>query len=388
MRGLRLGAALAAVALLPLGACTSPGSSGGPPPWEHLSWQAQRLPVPDGSRAMVRGATWCAGRWVVVGATADAGGNTRPAVWSSPDGRRWSGLGLHPGNDYYAAHAILTSVGCSHDRLAALGAKPGGAHGLPRTATWRQRGDGSLAAVRAPYVLYGGTNSVAVSQLVGGPDGYLITGTRTSGAAVWTSPDGTAFRLHAGVPGLASTPTAETQAAAAVDAPGGAWVVAGTSTGDDGRVRGVVWVGRGDTWQGRTLPGGSTISTGQSVVDVGSGPVVAGLLDDRFGLWQRRGARWSQEGSFGERDPAATSAAYVSGLAWTGSLLAATYSDGRVFRLAIGGSSPGYSQLPVRIPVSGDRTVTIATHDADALLLTDDGHQGRVWLTHVPGPVS
>jgi hypothetical protein len=38
--------------------------------------------------------------------------------------------------------------------------------------------------------------------------------------------------------------------------------------------------------------------------------------------------------------------------------------------------------------VSGDHAVTIATHRADALLLTDDGHQGRVWLTRVPGPVS
>jgi hypothetical protein len=136
------------------------------------------------------------------------------------------------------------------------------------------------------------------------------------------------------------------------------------------------------------LPGGSTISTGQLVVDVGSGPVVAGLLDDRFGLWLRRGRTWSLDGTFGERHAGATSAPYVSGLAWTGSLVLATYSDGRDFRLAIGGGSPGDSDLPVRVSVSGDHTVTVATHDADALLLTDDGRQGRVWLARVPGPVS
>ena len=370
-----------------LGACTSGDSVAGPPPWTHLPWQARALPVADGSRAMVRGATWCGGRWTVVGATADARGNTRPAVWSSPDGRRWRSVRLDPGGDYYAARAILTSVGCSHGRLAALGAKSGGAHGLPRTATWRERSDGSLAAVRAPYLLYGGTESVAVSRLEGGPGGYLVAGTRTSGAAVWTSPTGSAFRLHDGVPGLASTPSARTQADDAVPA-GPGWVVAGTTTGDSGRVTATVWTGTGGTWRAQRLPGGSTISTAERATRVGSGPLVAGLLDDRFGVWSRHAGGWTLEGTFGWRDAGATSAAYVSGLAWTGSLVAAAYSDGRVFRLAIGGSSPGASTLPTTVTVRGDHAVTIATHGADALLLTDDGRQGRVWTARVPGPVS
>jgi hypothetical protein len=236
--------------------------------------------------------------------------------------------------------------------------------------------------------LYGGTASVAVSRLEGGPTGYLISGTRTSGAAVWTSATGAVFRIHEGVPGLASTSSAQTQADDAVPDHAG-WVVAGTSTDDQGRVSATVWTGHGDTWRRQALPGGSTISTGGLATRVGSGPVVAGLLDDRFGLWLRRGGTWSLEGRFGERDAAATSAAYVSGLAWNGSLVAATYSDGTQFRLAIGGvGGPGDSDLPTTVSVSGDHAVTIATHRADALLLTDDGHQGRVWLTRVPGPVS
>ena len=126
------------------------------PPWDHLSWRAVRLPVPAGDRALVRGATWCADRWVVVGATADARGSTKPAVWASGDGRQWRTLPLDPDGDFYAARAILTSVGCADGRLAVLGAKSGGAHGNPRTATWRQLPDGTLAAVRAPFELYGG----------------------------------------------------------------------------------------------------------------------------------------------------------------------------------------------------------------------------------------
>ena len=58
----------------------------------------------------------------------------------------WKQLVLHPGRDYYAARAILTSVGCSRGRLAVLGSKSGGVHGTPRIRSWRQLPDGSLAA--------------------------------------------------------------------------------------------------------------------------------------------------------------------------------------------------------------------------------------------------
>ena len=117
----------------------------------------------------------------------------------------WRAVALDPGDDYYAAQAILGSVGCSGGRIAALGAKPGGAHGMPRTATWRQRADGSLVAVKALFTLYGGVKAVQVNRLTGGPHGWLIAGTRASGAAVWRSTDARTFRMAEGVPGLAST---------------------------------------------------------------------------------------------------------------------------------------------------------------------------------------
>ncbi|MBO0847631.1 MAG: hypothetical protein J2P22_19705, partial [Nocardioides sp.] len=124
-------------------------------------------------------------------------------------------------------------------------------------------------------------------------------------------------------------------------------------------------------------------------VSVGAGPMVAGLLDQRFGLWLRHGDGWALEGSFGTRDPGGASAPYVSGLAWTGGLVVATYSNGRQFRLAVGeGGGPDDVPMPATVSVRGDRTATVATHGPALLLLTDNGDGGRVWLTRVPGPTS
>jgi hypothetical protein len=386
--GRRTAGAIGALATLLLGAVTACGGGGHQDlPWEHLSWQAASLPVHDGSRAVVRSATWCGGRWVVVGATADAV-DTRPAVWSSPDARTWTTVRLDPGGDHYAAREILASVGCSRGRLAVVGARSGGPHGTPRTATWRQRPDGSLAAVRLPYTVFGGTRAVTVNELRGGPQGFMLAGTRTSGAATWTSRTGTAFHLHEGVPGLANTRSARTQGTDVVPDRDG-WLVTGVSTEDDGRVTATVWTPAGaGHYLRQELPGGDTISTADRAVRVGSGPLVAGLLDHGFGVWLRQGGVWTPHGTFGETDPDATSAAFVSGLVWTGSLVLATYSDGSQFRLAVGGLPPSGSTLPVSVSVSGDHAVTVATHGSDALLLTDDGQQGRVWLTHVPSPTS
>jgi len=243
--------------------------------------------------------------------------------------------------------------------------------------------------VHAAFELYGGQNAVAVNRLVGGRRGYLIAGTRVRGAAVWSSRDGRRFRLHEGAPGLASTPQVSTEALDAVWWHG-AWTVVGLSSTDSGRLIATAWVGSGaGRWTPTRLPGGSTITTAERLVLTGAGPVAVGLDDQGFGVWADRRGRWSQESTFGAEDPDGTSASYVSGAAWTGSLLAATYSDGARFRLALGGTCGlDAVPLPVTVNVRGDHTVTIATHLEDALLLTDDGAQGRVWLTRVPAPAS
>jgi hypothetical protein len=375
------GAAALALACLLLAGCGHHDR-----PTRSVDWHATALPTPSGSRALVRGATYCAGRWVVVGATADAEGETRPAVWASTAGATWRTVPLHPGGDYYASRAILTSVACSRGRLAALGAKSGGAHGLPRTATWFQGRDGSLAAVRAGYLLYGGTNAVAVSRLEGGPRGYLITGTRVSGAAVWTSRTGRRFRLHEGVPGLASTSRARSQALDSTWAHG-RWVVVGAATDRAGILSGSAWTSSGPArWRRTDLPGGNRIATADRAADTAVGAVAAGLDDEGFGLWLHSDGSWSLASTFGRQDPDATEASYVTALADAGPDLAATYSDGAYFRMALGTISGGWRDLPLpaRIAVTGDHMVAVAGHYRRLVLLTDDGSRGRIWLGETP----
>jgi hypothetical protein len=318
-----------------------------------------------------------------VGATADARGATRPAVWTSTDALRWRPVALDPGHDYYARRAILTSVGCSRGRVAALGAKPGGAHGNPRVETWHQLADGTLAAVPAPFERYGGQDAVSVNRLCGGTAGFLVTGTRVSGAAVWSSPTGARFTLHARAPGLASSPAASTQALDAVwwD---GAWVVVGDASRSDGRLVATAWSGTGrGPWRAVSLPGGAHLTTGERVVLTGAGPVAVGLLDRAFGIWSDRDGNWSQESTFGAQVEA-TSPVFVSGLAWTGSRFAVTYGDGDDFRLAVGtAASLAGVPLPTTVTDRGDHTATVAAHGDDLLLLTDDGHHTHAWLTHL-----
>ena len=67
--------------LLVLAGCGG-GDRAGPSPGLARVVAARR---PTGTRAVVRDATYCGGRWYVVGATATPSAQTRPAVWSSTD---------------------------------------------------------------------------------------------------------------------------------------------------------------------------------------------------------------------------------------------------------------------------------------------------------------
>lgn len=378
---------VALLAVTSVGLLAACGGGGHAHPAPGPSWHEQRLPADAGTRDVVQSALWCGGRWYVAGATADARGGTRPAVWASPDGSSWRPVALHPGPDYYAERAILTSLGCRRGQLAGLGAKPGGAHGNPRVETWRQLGDGSLAAVRAPFEQYGGQDAVSVNRLAGGPEGYLIAGTRVTGAAVWSSPTGLRFVLHEDVPGLASTAAATTQALDAVWWRG-SWTVVGDTTRSSGRLVGTVWSGPSagaGPWTPVSLPGGTRVTTAERATVTASGPVVAGLDDAAFALWSRDGDGWALASTFGSVHAGATSPAFVSGLAWTGSRLVATYSDGVAFHL-VSGTAGSMAAVPLPTPgvVRGDRTVTVAAHGDQLLLLADDGRHSRLWLTLLP----
>jgi hypothetical protein len=336
---------------------------------------------------MVRDVGYCGGRWYVVGATATPSDRTSPAVWSSPDAEHWHTVRLDPGGDYYAARAILGSVGCSRGRIAVLGAKSGGAHGMPRTATWRQRGDGSLVAVRASFELYGGVKAVRVNRLSGGPHGWLVAGTRTSGAAVWRSPDARTFRIEEGAPGLASSHRATTQGfdAAWYD---GAWWVVGTSVDRRGTEAATSWTPAGaGRWSARPLPADASIATGERVAETPQGLVAVGLDGEAFGAWTLADGSWRLTTTFGRRDPAGTEAAYVVGLASVEQEVAVTYSDGARFRLALGPATGPWPDVtpPVSVPVTGEDQLAVAGGDGRFLLLADDGTGGRVWVADAPG---
>ena len=380
-RGVAPGLATALVAAV-LAACTSVDQSPKPHPLA-LAWHDTGLPSPAGERAVVRAATWCAGHWVVVGATATTDGRTRPAVWTSTDAEQWQTMAMHPGHDFYTAQEILESVACSRGRLAVVGSKSGGAHGMPRTASWRERADGSLVAVSAPFALFGGSEALTVGGMAGGPRGYLLAGTRTNGAAVWHSARGELFRLYDGDPGLASTSLVDTQALDAVPY-GNRWVVAGEVTNQDGSLRAAVWAADPDTsWTRADLPGASSLSTAERLVVTPAGLDAAGLLDDGIGVWALRNGSWRLTERFGSSAPNGSEPSYVTGLASPQGRLVATYSDGARFRLWVGEDVP----MPTEVAVDGDRTATVAAHGDPLLLVTDDDHTGRAWVATIPPPV-
>jgi hypothetical protein len=360
---------------------------GGDPPAPLVTWRESSLPTPTGVRALVRDASYCGGRWYVVGATSTSSGELHPAAWSSPDAARWQAVRLDPGRDVYATRDLLGSVGCSRGRIAVVGARTGGVRGNSRTTTWRQRADGSLVAWPAPFGLFGGSRGVKVNRLEGGPHGFLIAGTRTGGAAVWRSPDAHAFRIEESAPGLASTGRSATQGFDSVWHDGRWWVI-GTATDDAGYVSAMTWTpAGGGSWTRHAVPGAASLATAERVAETSAGLLAVGLDDQAFGAWTLTGDSWSSGSTFGRQDPAAREAPYVSGLAVSGNEVAASYSDGVRFRLAMGPVGGSWNDLapPVSVTVNGDHDLAVVGGAGLFLLLADDGTRGRVWVAHAPG---
>jgi hypothetical protein len=358
----RLFAPLALV--LALGACTGPVP--GPAP---IGWVQADLPP----HSVVRDGVDCGGRWYVAGAELGPAGATRPAAWDSTDGRTWRGLTFEPlPGSYYGPQNVISGVACADDKVAMVGAKPGGAHGIPRVSTWRQRADGALAEVAAPFETYGGDSAVNVGHIAGGPDGFLIAGNRTTGAAVWVSPDGATFRLFENAPGLASDGGIETLARDAAADPDGRWVVVGgsarTGTLDQ---EPAIWLPTADAgWQKITVPSGAAYNELQRAVRLGADIVAVGPHGSTFGAWVGHGTTWAEAGTFGG------AAGAVLSLAAAGPTLFALVqigADRQLWRSA--DSARTWRQVPVP-----RGTPTAVAGRAGTVLLTADGH---VWTAPV-----
>jgi hypothetical protein len=303
----------------------------------------------------------CGGTWYAVGAVLGPDDATRPAAWTSTDGRIWQSLTFTAlKSSFYGPQDVITSVGCGPAGVAMVGSKPGGAHGIPRVSTWRQLPDGSMAEVAAPFETYGGDSAVNVGHLVGGPQGFIITGNRTSGGAVWLSRDGRGFQLTELGGGVARD---------AVPAPDGSWVVTGgTSAKKSLNQAPAIWLGPG--WQHPVVPGKGGYNELQRAVRLGPDIVAVGPRGSAFGAWIGHGSSWSAAGAFG------TESGTVASLTTAGTSLFAlvTYGGSRgVWR----SDDRAATWQKVTTPVA--RATAVAGRTGSLLLVVG----GRLWTAVV-----
>ena len=345
-----------------------------------VSWRELPLPVEGGS-AMVRDVVFCPGAWFVVGAVRDAKGGTRPAAWRSADGLSWSSLRFDAVS-YYGQQNVLYSAACRDGRLAALGAKSGGAHGYPRTMSWAQSAEGVVHEVRAPYTLFGGSTAVNVARMDAGASGYLIAGNRMSGAAAWVARDASRFEIREGTPGLAS------------DASGVSWAFDGVGVGSGWLLVGG-WLANGRTDRdpaGWSSPDGvvwrrlaavdasAAYEELQRVAVLDGAPVAVGLSGSVFGAWRLSDDRWRAAGSFGSVRPGGSSA--VRSFAAGARRLWAATSDDAAYALWVSADAgAGWQPVsaPGPLPVGAESAVGLAAGGDRIVLVIDDGRAGRIY---------
>ncbi len=379
---------VSALLVLPL-ACDASGGARretGPDTVEP-DWHQVDLPDPSGppGRIALRDAVTCDGVWTAVGGVALAKPSqtrdARPAAWRSPDGITWSALDVKA-TTYWGRRAILSTVACSGDEVVSVGARSGGAHGNPRVTTFFETA-GGLDDQPAAFNLYGGATATNVGPITGADPGWLITGNRISGPAVWHSTNGRDFTIEEDAPELADEADF-TSLAQAATWDGTQWVVVG-----GGNVRStidrqpVVWLSLDAiTWQRLGVPGTKGFDDLERVIVVDDDLVALGLSGDRVGLWRRHLDRWSMGDSFGSIPAEALRSPFVSSLVDGDRGLWATISNGVSYELWH--SADGDRWAPVATPepppeTGGERILTVATAGATALLLSDDAAGGKLW---------
>ncbi|GAB2950347.1 hypothetical protein GCM10027280_43520 [Micromonospora polyrhachis] len=401
----RRGIALVGVVAVAIGGCGSAGctpqrgvgTSGNASSAELVrpDWRPVPLPLPTGipGRVVLRDATACAGRWFVVGAMHAADGTTRPAAWTSPDARTWTPVTV-AGTSFYGNQNVLYAAGCRDGRLAAIGAKSGGAHGNPRVSTWRQVGVDRLVEVPAAFELYGGPEAVGVSRIVGGPTGWLIVGNRTRGAATWVSRgspragtsavDAAGFDLVDGAPELTSDERGRTMAFDAVATSRGWLVVGGMTPAGQIDSRPLVWLSAdGRSWRRFAVPHLDADAMLQRVTVVDGVPVVIGLRSDGFGAWYDDGRGWVAAGRFGSVGGAG--APSVRGVAVAAGRLVVAVSTGTTYELW-SSTDRGRSWRRFAEPVSGvlaggDSGIGVTAAGDGVLVSMDDGRGAGLWWT-------
>jgi hypothetical protein len=310
----------------------------------------------------------------VVGGFSGPGDATRPAAWRSVDGRGWQPVRFAPRTgSYYGPLQVIMSVACAEGRVAMVGARSGGSHGNPRVSTWKLAADGAMTEVDAPFETYGGERAVNVGQLAAGPAGFLIAGNRSGGAAVWLSPDGSAFRLREDAPGLASDAARTTVARDALSTPDGRWLVVG-GTAPRGTAAGspAAWLTRdGGRFTGVAVPAsGGGFAELQRVVRLGADVVAVGPRGGAVGAWLAHDGVWALGGTFPGTEVQSVAVAHDALVAaGTPTALWRSVDGGRSWR-ALGVPDRGFGPSP-----PPDVPVSVAARPDGLLLAAGD----RVW---------
>ena len=353
-----------------------------------LTWQEVTLPVPPGNpgRLALRDVVVCGGTWFLTGGVIVTDEDTRPAVWTSTDGQSWRLLNLDA-KSFYGKQSIVYAAACRDGKLAMIGAKSGGAHGNPRVSTWYQQGD-TMIEVQAAFTLYGGSEAVNVSRMVGGPKGWLIAGNRISGAAAWVSPDATDFKLIQGAPNLSSDPGMDTADQDGIATEQGWMLVGGGLTTGHIDHDPLVWTSAdGAQWQRVALPHDTTYEELQRVVQVGDRFVALGLHGSAFGAWRGDPAKpdsWQSMATFGAEGN--NGLGDVRSAAVAGTRVLATGNLGVSYGLWVSadtGESWRSVELPAGAHPSGsERTMAVSASGDTVVMVGDDAHQGRIWMAH------
>lgn len=375
MARVRLGGA-AALAVLVLAGVGAAGVAGA-----HPRWSAVPLSGATAARDLLR----CGGRWYLLGAY--RGG---PGVWRSADGVAWR-RARTAARTYYGHRQVLYAGGCRRGRVLALGAQVGGAHGNPRTSSWYERADGTVAEVPGAVELYGGPRSVGVSRIAGGATGSVVVGdwegaSGRVGAAVWWSANGREFARVPDDPALAGRPGEQTTAADAVATDGG-WLVVGSRYVLDRPApwrEPVAWSsGDGRHWRRERIAAPDGREAMNRVAATVHGAVAVGVDGSRFAAWRRERGAWRRIGRFGAGDGVSgvRSLAALPG----GGLVASVPEAGR---LAVWWSPDGatWARIPVpaRVSARGETTLLAAADGHTLLLAAHDSRGTR--LVHAPLP--
>ncbi|HET6533626.1 MAG TPA: hypothetical protein VFH03_23815 [Actinoplanes sp.] len=374
--------------VIAVSACSS--SDDAPPPAVSLAWRQAALTLPAGvsGAPVVRDAVVCGSDWFVVGAVRDREGATGPAAWqSSGDLSSWVPVRVDA-QSYYGRQNVLFTVACRDGRLAAVGAKPGGAHGNPRVSSWLRGDDGVLHEVSAAsFELYGGPKAVNVSRMTAGPAGFLITGNRASGAAVWSSADAAEFELSEGTPGLASDPAGITWAADGAGTERGWLVVGGVLPAGRTDRDALGWRSDGDGVWRRVAAAGATAEYEelQRVAVIGGTPVALGVRGPVFGVWRLESDQWRPASAFGSVRPSAWSG--VRAVARAGSWVLAAVGDGSAYGLWASGDDGARWQpadLPAPVPGAAGTALSVTAGPGRVVLCWDDGVTGRIYAAPAP----